>query len=151
VYALCDYLFKQDFNPRAANEVTVAVNDGPAVRVAFDGGLTRKVAVPPGQLRPGDNRLTFRGATPGMMYRAVCRYVQPGRDLPPADNGIQVVRRFYLLDGRGQRQRELKAGDAVPRGAYLESEVTATNHLHARQRYVLVENPKPACCEIQPA
>jgi len=102
------------------------------------------------QLRPGKNRITFPGSAPGVMYRAVFRYQQTGRAIPALDQGIQVTRNFYLLNEQGARQRSLRPGDEVPRGAYLESEVIAHHRLNAHMRYVLVENPKPSCCEVQP-
>jgi uncharacterized protein YfaS (alpha-2-macroglobulin family) len=94
--------------------------------------------------------VAFPDGTPGVMYRLVFRYWRSGRAIAAMDRGIRVVRRFYLLNELGQRQREVKAGEAVPRGSYLESEVTAVNGLQDQMRYVLVENPRPSCCEVQP-
>ncbi len=151
VFALCDYLARQNFQPDGRHSATFKVNGGPATAVVFDRqGLAKKVVVEGRRLKAGANTITFAGATPGMMYRAVFRYWKPGRDLAPVDNGLKVTRRFYLLDEKGKRQREVKAGESVPRGSYLESEVEAVNAVAPQMRYVLVENPRPSCCEVQP-
>lgn len=67
------------------------------------------------------------------------------------NHGIDVVRRWWLLDDQGKRSRELKSGDIVPRGAYLESSVEAQPvEGDGTMQYVLVENPRPAGCEVVP-
>jgi len=56
-----------------------------------------------------------------------------------------------MLDDKGKQQRELKSGDEVPRGAYLESTVEAQPTDPAGlMRFVLVENPRPAGGEVLP-
>lgn len=54
--------------------------------------------------------------------------------------------------GAGVRFRVSGPGVAArnPRGAYVEGEITATRTGHAAMRYVLMDNPKPASCEILP-
>jgi len=68
----------------------------------------------------------------------------------PQNQGIRVVRRFWLLHAHGKWSRELKPGDIVPRGAYVESVVEAVPTEGDDMRFVLVENPRPACCEVVP-
>ena len=58
---------------------------------------------------------------------------------------------MYLLNEKGERERQLKSGDSIPRGSYLESEVGITCHANGEMRYVLVKDPKPSSCEILPA
>jgi len=41
-------------------------------------------------------------------------------------------------------------GDMVPRGSYLESVVKGNNVGTTEMSYVLVENPRPSCCEFIP-
>jgi uncharacterized protein YfaS (alpha-2-macroglobulin family) len=63
--------------------------------------------------------------------------------------GINVTRKFYVLDRKG-RKKEIRPGSAVVRGSYILSEVTASASAGRYLRYVLVENPKPSSCEILP-
>ncbi|MBY0525447.1 MAG: hypothetical protein K2R98_18720 [Gemmataceae bacterium] len=149
VYAMCDYLAKMNVDAQGKKTVTFSVNGGDGTKVAFTDGLAKKVTVPGSQLKAGENKLSFLAPGTGVMYRLVFRYWQNGTDVKPMDKGIQVARKFYLLNGKGER-KELKSGDRVPRGSYVESEVTAINALHNDMRYVLVENPKPSCGELLP-
>jgi uncharacterized protein YfaS (alpha-2-macroglobulin family) len=152
VYALCDYLSRQEVRPRAEPRVAFRCNGGPETPVTFDAqALARTVVVPMDQVKAGVNRIAFTEGSQGMMYRLVLRYWKSGRDLKPAGHGVRVARTFWLLDDKGKRVRALKSGDAVPRGAYLESAVEAESLLSQPMSYVLVENPKPSCCEVLPA
>jgi hypothetical protein len=152
LFALCDCLAQQSFDPFARPSVSFRCNDRAAQTVSFTGlSEGRKVIVPAKELRSGVNRLTFSGASPGMMYRVAVRYWLRGRNIAPERHGIAVVRRWWLLDERGWRSRELTSGDTLPRGAYLESVIEARCTGPARDlRYVLVENPRPAGCEVLP-
>ncbi|HEY8503146.1 MAG TPA: hypothetical protein VIL46_01090, partial [Gemmataceae bacterium] len=98
----------------------------------------------------GANRIAFRTRTSGVMYRLVLRYWRRGADVAPMGSGIKVVRNFYLLGEKGEVVRQLKSGDAVPRGSYLLSEVAATNTLGTNMSYLLVEDFKPSCGEYVP-
>jgi uncharacterized protein YfaS (alpha-2-macroglobulin family) len=149
LYAMCDFLGKARFDPKAKQTLSFTLNGGVDRKVAFTDKLTRKIVIAGTEVKEGLNTLTFRRATGGIMYRVVFRYWKTG-DVKPMDEGIAVVRKFYLLDEKGARKRELKNGDTVPRGSYVLSEVVATNGLNTDMRYVLVENPKPACAEILP-
>jgi hypothetical protein len=153
VYALCDYLARQEFDPRGRPSVAFRCNDGPKQTVPFaQPSESRKTVVPAKQIQAGVNRLTFTECTPGMMYRVALRYWKAGRNVPPEDHGIQVRRRYWLLDAKGQRVKELQPGVEVPRGAYLESVIEAQpDDPRGGMRYVLVENPRPAGCEVVPA
>jgi uncharacterized protein YfaS (alpha-2-macroglobulin family) len=150
LYAMCDYLAKQKFDPKARPELNFSLNAGALRKVAFDKKLTRKVVLPGTTAKEGVNKLSFQTTSTGMMYRVVFRYWKTGADVKPADEGITVIRNFYLLDGKGGVVRQLKNGDKVPRGSYVLSEVMANDRLKSDMRYVLVENPKPACAEIIP-
>jgi uncharacterized protein YfaS (alpha-2-macroglobulin family) len=129
--------------------VSFSVNGG-TTHVVTLGKLTSKVSLPGTSLKEGTNRLGFKTLGSGIMYRLVLRYWKAGSDIAPLAEGITVVRKFYLLDGKGGVLRYLRSGDKVPRGSYVLSEVVASNQLKADMRYLLVENPKPACAEILP-
>ncbi len=155
VYALCDYLARtnrRDAGPTGRPSIAFRCNDGPVQKVPFtQPSESRKVIVPSKQVRAGVNRLTFTDSTPGMMYRVALRYWAGGRTVPAHSHGIEVTRRYWLLGDKGKRQRELKSGDLVPCGAYLESTVEAQPTDPAgMMRFVLVENPRPASCEVLP-
>ncbi len=151
VYALCDYLARQGPAAKGRPGASFRCNGGPPTEVAFDGALSRKVVVPADRLKAGVNRVTFTEA-PGVMYRLALRYRRPGPDVRPLAAGIRVTRRFWLLDGMGRRSREVGPGGVVPRGAYLECAVEAEYEAGwAMQRYLLVESPRPSCCEVLPA
>ena len=152
VYALCDYLDVQQIDPHVRPSVAFRCNDGPEQKVPFAlPAESRKTIVPAKQVRAGVNRLTFTEATPGMMYRLVVRYWVYGRNVAAESNGIEVRRRWWLLDDKGKRGRELKSGDVVPRGAYLESTIEAQpSEGDGTMRFVNVENPRPASCEVVP-
>ena len=113
--------------------------------------MTKKWTMAGRDLRPGINRVKFEDASAGMMYRISLRYRRVGGDIAPREYGVSVQRAFYLMTDKGARGRLLKDGDVVPRGAYIESEVIAASKAGADLRYVLVDNPKPSCCEVLPA
>ena len=150
VYAICDYLAKENFNPQASNALKFSINGGDARAVTFDDKLTKKVVMPADVLKAGENKLTFKTEMTGVMYRLTLRYWKTGRDIAPMDRGISVRRNFYLLDGKGGVVKQLRSGDSVPRGSYVLSEVVGKYALPDGMRYVLVENPKPAGAEILP-
>jgi uncharacterized protein YfaS (alpha-2-macroglobulin family) len=150
VYAMCDYLAEKDYSPLARQRTTYAVNSGRTSEIVFDDGLTKRIVVEGGKLRSGENTVSFSGPSLGIMYRLVFRYQHAGRDIAPQAWGINVTRSFYLLDENGKRVREIKSGETVPRGAYIESQINARSVQNVNMDYVLVENPKPSCCEILP-
>jgi uncharacterized protein YfaS (alpha-2-macroglobulin family) len=152
LYAMCDYLAKQDGNPGREKVATLKLNNSIQKQtIRLDDGLTRKVAFTAAELKPGENILRFEEASPGMMFRLNLKYRQAGNDIKAQGNGLTVQRVFVLLDPKtGVGTTQLKDGDTVPRGSYILSSVTATSKLADQMRYVLVENPKPGACEIQP-
>ena len=85
-----------------------------------------------------------------MMYRLNLKYRRAGADITAQANGITVQRTFWLLGNNGQQVRQLKDGETLPKGSYIGSIVTANSNLGGEMRYVLVTNPKPGSCEIQP-
>jgi uncharacterized protein YfaS (alpha-2-macroglobulin family) len=150
VYALCDSLARQEQAPSGLPRVAFRCNDGPAHAVAFgQASESRRMVVPAAELKAGHNRIAFPESSPGTMYRLTLRYHLTGQ-VAPQNQGIRVVRRFWLLHAHGQWTRELHPGDAVPRGAYVESVVEAIPMEGDDMRFVLVENPRPACCEVVP-
>ncbi len=151
IYALCDYLATQDYSPGSKRVVTVRVNDGKPEKVELAAGQLPQLSLPVTELRHGENHIAIEGHAPGAMFRAVLTYWQRQQDIQPLEKGLRVARHFYLLDDAGKMLRELHPGDAVPRGAYLESRVVVKRVLNQSMQYVLVENPKPSTCEILPA
>lgn len=151
VCALCEYLSRQEVGPQAARTVAFRVNDGDERTTTLDGkALTRSVVIPAAQLKKGANRIAFTEPAKGMMYRVVLRYAREGRDLAPAGHGMRVTRQFWLLDANGRRGREVKSGDAVPRGSYIECGVQVEHVLGLPMTFVLVECPRPSACEVLP-
>lgn len=151
IQALCDYLARRQADPRGRPQVALSCNDGPEQKATFAGPAEScRLIVPSERLRAGVNRLTFRDASEGMMFRASLRYHMAGRNLPAESHGIEVRRRWWLLDDKGQRNRELKTGAEVPCGAYLESVIEARPTDELVMHFVLVENPRPAGCEVLP-
>lgn len=152
VYALCDYLARQEHDPRGQPRVAFRCNDGPAHDVPFAGAsVGRTMVVPAAEVKAGLNRIAFPESSAGMMYRLTLRYRVAGRSAAAQSQGIRVDRRFWLLEAHGKWARALKSGDSVPRGAYVETVVEATPVDGGDMRFVLVENPRPACCEVVPA
>jgi hypothetical protein len=150
VYALCDYLVRQEQDPRGRPRVAFRCNDGPVHEVDFaQASESRTMVVPAAEVKAGLNRIAFPESSAGMMYRLTLRYHVTGL-AAPQNQGIRVVRRFWLLHAHGKWSRELKPGDIVPRGAYVESVVEAVPAEGDDMRFVLVENPRPACCEVVP-
>ena len=147
--AMCDLLARQDMDLRGSRTMTVVVNDGPRQELRVDDKATSKLTLKGDSLRAGANKIVFEGGPAAAMYRLSLRYRTASRDIAASGNGLTVARSFYLLDGKGGR-RLLQPDEAIPRGAHLESEITATRTGHAAMRYVLVDNPKPASCEILP-
>ncbi len=152
LYAMCDYLAKQEDNPGGEKMATLKLNNSLRKQtLRLEDGLTRKVAFTAAELKPGENILRFDEASPGMMFRLNLKYRQAGSAIKAQANGLNVQRVFWLLNPKTGAQTQLKDGDTVPRGSYVISRVTATSNLADQMRYVLVENPKPGSCEIQPA
>jgi uncharacterized protein YfaS (alpha-2-macroglobulin family) len=151
IYAMSDYLAAQDDLAGDKRSVTVQVNNGRRHTVLLESGQVPTIRVPGDQLHHGENMISFTGHGPVTMYRAAFRYWKEGRDIEPMEQGLVVSRQLWLLDNTGRQVRKLEPGDVVPRGSYLES-LVSVQHKHGQpMRYVLVENPKPASCEILPA
>lgn len=152
LYAMCDYLAKQDGDIGGEKFATLQINQGkkmPTLRL--DDGLTGMVSFTGDELKSGENVLHFHDASPGMMYRLNLKYRQVGNDIKAQANGLNLKREMWLVDEKnGSQIRQLKDGDTVTRGSYLMSRVTVASELSGQMRYVLVENPKPGSCEIQP-
>jgi uncharacterized protein YfaS (alpha-2-macroglobulin family) len=151
VFALCDYLGRQKEGAQSGQTLMVSLNGGAARELPLADGLMKKVTIPGTQLQRGENAVRFTGAGAGTLYRLVLRYTQEGRSIAPHDSGLEVRRQFYLLNEKGKRIKEIAPGETVPRGSYIESEVDTQSEAGGTLRYVLVENPKPASCEILPA
>ena len=151
VYAMCDFLARQDGDLRGAKTAVVSVNGGERTVVKSEGGLTKKITVDGSKLKRGRNIVAFDDVSVGMLYRLSLRYRRTGSDLAPQASGVSVSRTFHLLDEKGRQQRQLKPGDTVPRGAYVECLVSASRHGAADMRYILVHCPKPAGTELLPA
>lgn len=150
LYGVCDYLKTQPFVKNGAGEVELVVGDW-SKTVQFDSVEPTRISVPASQLLAGNNQFVFYGDAPGAMFRAVLKYHQRGEDITAAAKGVEVERKFFLLNSDGEKVRELLSGDSIAKGAYIQSVVTATHQVEERMQYVLVENPKPSTCEILPA
>jgi uncharacterized protein YfaS (alpha-2-macroglobulin family) len=150
IYAMCDFLARQEVDLRGAKTAVVSVNDGEKTTVKSEGGLMKKITVDGSKLKMGRNTVNFDDVSPGMLYRLSLRYRRTGSDLAPQNSGLIVSRTFYLLDEKGARKRQVNPGDTVPRGAYVECMVSAGPHRAGDMRYVLVNCPKPAGAEILP-
>ena len=46
LFALCDYLAKQQIDPRARAEASFCVNNGEARKAGFENGLMHKITIP---------------------------------------------------------------------------------------------------------
>jgi alpha-2-macroglobulin len=152
LYAMCDYLAKSEVTLGGDKVATLKLNDNLVKQtLRLEDGLTGKAHFAGAELKAGENILHFDEASPGMMFRLNLKYRQVGNAIAAQANGMEVQRVFWLLDPKTGGQTQLKDGDTVPRGSYLQSRVTATSGLADQMRYVLVQNPKPGSCEIQPA
>ncbi len=151
LFALCDYLAKANYNPHAKNELNFTLNGQNGKEIKFDDKLTKKVAIDGSELKNGDNKLTFKTAMTGVMYRMVLRYWKTGRDIEPMDKGIKVTRKFHLWDEKTKQiKRELKDGETIDRGSCVVCDVTATYDIPGGMRFMLMECPKPSTAEIIP-
>ena len=61
-----------------------------------------------------------------------------------------MQRKFFLVDLAAGKERELERGETVPQGSYIRSVVKVQHELKQRMNYLLVQNFKPATCEILP-
>jgi Alpha-2-macroglobulin family/Bacterial Alpha-2-macroglobulin MG10 domain/MG2 domain/A-macroglobulin TED domain len=151
VEALCDYLGKQKLNPAEKLRLVLNVNDGQAKEVSFDSkALVHKLIVTGNELRPGENKVTFSEGTKGAMYRLILRHTVQGKDIPAKNQGLEVVREYWLLDGNGKRVRQVPPDGSITRGSYLECVIRANQQGVTEMRYLLLENPRPSCCEFVP-
>jgi|GEM_PF-4111586 len=148
IYAICDYVATQDVG-EASGTIAYSVNDQPSVRVELGHGKPVKIDVPVEHLRHGRNEIRFQGKAPGAMYRAM--FIQVERaEINRQEHGLRVQRKFFLIDSAGGDERELERGDTVPQGSYIRSVVRVQHELKERMNYLLVQNFKPATCEILP-
>jgi uncharacterized protein YfaS (alpha-2-macroglobulin family) len=148
VYAICDYLAAQkETGQPDATEATVALTDGDAKAMRFDNGLASSASFNGGALRHGKNTLRIGGGVTTMLHRVALRWRKEGRDVAPLVQGVTVTRSFRLHDPQ-HGWKELKAGDTVPRGSYIQCNVQASSPHH--MRYALLEAPKPSGCEAVP-
>lgn len=150
IFAMCDYLATQDYNPGARRVLSLQVNGKKPHVVELADGQTPVVKIPAASLRHGANRIHFEGHVPGAMYRAVFRHWESGRRIKPMESGLAVTRQFFLLNDQGGQVRQIQPGEAIPRGSYVQSVVNVRHKLDQPMQYVLVENPKPASAEILP-
>jgi uncharacterized protein YfaS (alpha-2-macroglobulin family) len=151
VHALCEYLVQQNVQSPDQGRVVLRCNEGQPEEVVFASKtLTRSVMVPGSQLKPGTNTITFTQGSPGVMYRLILRHVQEGQEIAARESGIAVTREYWLLTGQGKRHRQLRSGEAIACGTYLECVVRARRQGLASMQYVLVENPRPSSCEFLP-
>jgi alpha-2-macroglobulin len=151
VYATCDYLERQKEDAAQGAKVVLRVNDGEPIEVKIaDHNESSKIVVNAKHLREGRNVIRFTQSPLGMLVRARVRYVRSGKDLAPLENGLNVVRQFYLLDNAGNSVRKLKSGDSVPKGSFLLSEAAANDAAQISMRYLLVESAVPAGAEVIP-
>ena len=150
LFAMCDYLAKKQIAESKTNTLRLTVA-GQSHDIAFDGQLAKKVVIPAGRLKAGKVELRMDTEMTGVMYRAVYRHWKAGRDLAPLTQGLAVERRFSLVDDKGNVVRELKSGDAVPRGSFILAEVATRSPTGLAMPYLLVENPKPSGCETMAA
>ena len=150
LYAMSDLLAKKGAQGTGpALFVDYAVDHGAAQHLAFTDGKPRTVTIDGSKLSRSTT-VSFAKASHGMMARAVLRYRTSSRTLAPANHGLAVQRQLHLLGAKGVRIRELKSGDRVPRGAYLESVVTVKSQDPDVLRFLLIEDPKPAGAEAMP-
>lgn len=152
LYSMCDYLKKVDFNPfeKTKSLLSFSLNGSESREISMDKFAMKKIVVPGKDLQKGRNEVEFRKTFPGALCRLVFRYKKSQKDIPPLDMGLSVKRRFYLLAESGKRLRELKEGEMIDRGSYIESEVITRSATNQYMRYVLVESPKPSGCEALP-
>lgn len=150
LFAMCDYLAHFELRPLEESSSVLEINGSLKRAVRFDDRLAKRIAIPGNELHHGDNQVRFLSDLPGVLYRLVFRFRREGEEIEPANHGLTVTRRFWLLGEGGGRVRELTSGDTVPRGAYIASEVRAHHGLNEPMRYLLVTNPRPAGCEVLP-
>lgn len=150
LFAMCDYLARQEIDLAGAKTATLLVNDIRKQALTIESGLSRKLTFAGKELAAGKNTIAFEDVSAGVLYRATLRYKTVQTEIAPLAAGITVQRQFWLVDEKGAQLRQLAAGEVIPRGAYVRSLVTAQTTTGENMRYLLVENPKPGSCEIQP-
>ena len=151
VCALCDLVARHKETAGAGDRVRIRVNRMEEREIPLAGALSKTFTLEGSRLEHGTITVRFADAPKGTLYRLALRYRESGPNLAAGDHGLSVNRRFYLLGNTGNREREVRSGEEVPRGAYLECEVTAHNGRGEAMRYVLVENPRPSGSEALPA
>ena len=149
VFAMCDYLNRSGGGARA-KQVVFRLNDGPEQAVDFEQDRAVTLALPLDGLKPGVNHIRFVGGDRDAMCRLVFHHRQVGEDIQASDSGLAVTRRFVEVDPDGQVVGEVKPGGEVRRGNYLQVEVIVKQPKGNDYRFVLVNCPKPAGCEIVP-
>jgi uncharacterized protein YfaS (alpha-2-macroglobulin family) len=147
LFAMCDYLAKAKVGEPKPGDLEIAVN-GRTRTMKLDGAFAQTLVIPASELKAGPTELRMATQMKGAMVRVVFRHWKTGRDIAPAARGLEVERRFALIDEKGTVLRALKSGDSVPRGSFILSEVITSARNGENPRYLLVENPKPSGCEV---
>ena len=143
VEALCDFLAKQQLNAAEKPQLTLKINGGAAREIVFGNkGLVEKIFVPGKDLRKGEHDRVPRGnAGRDVSLDPAAHGLWAGH--PGEGPGLTVARSYWLLDAKGKRVWELKQGDTVPRGSYLECEVNAGQKAVRRDELRAAGEPAP--------
>src|SRR5262249_42460806 len=156
LYALCDYLAavrdeRALSGAKMRGTVMLAVIGGEPRELKLDGPLSKAVTLSAKDLKPGENTLRVTSAdASGTLARVVVRFHRGGMaDIPARNNGVKVTRTISVRTPEG-RWKELKSGEAGPKGSYVKVSVTGTPGDGAALSYTLLESPKPACGETLP-
>ncbi|MEM7011020.1 MAG: alpha-2-macroglobulin family protein [Verrucomicrobiota bacterium] len=143
VYALCDYLNTREVQLGDETHETIVVVNGVEHKLVNEGWRPKTFEL---GIAAQENEIEFVESDPTHLYRFVCRHWQNGREIEPANVGIEVTRRFDLMDADGNRIRALKSGDDVVRGSLIRSYLHITRP--ANSPFALAANPKPSCAEF---
>jgi len=159
VYALCDFIGKQDAADGAASVSFQVSDNGKRSKkhtITFTNAFTHLVSIPVRNLKHGDNPIRFvaedGAADPAgpVLFRATLRHWKTGTKIHASEHGLKVTRTFDLVDPKTKKMTRLDSGATVPLGHYLRMVVKVQAKDHPRLRYCLVAAPKPCGHETLP-
>jgi alpha-2-macroglobulin len=159
VLALTEYLkTSKELEPDFT--ATMLVNDTPCGDFAFTmkdiGKKAIEAPIPAGLLKNGKNRIAFEMKGTGRLYyTAYLKYYSREEHLKSLASGFSVNRSYTLITMDGEKKKEVRtpldrrSSDQikVKSGDIIEVALDVTGD--SNYEYVVIEDPKPAGCEVE--
>ncbi len=146
LYAMCDYLSKQNVTLSNVSSETMLTINGKAHVITNPSWKPKKMIISGRELVGDRLQVEFNKGDKSHQYRMVFRYWKQGKDVAAVDKGINIKRTIELIDADGKLIRVLASGDSVPTGSYIRSSVQT--RFKQRADFALLVDPKISAAEF---